>query len=198
MKKPFYKKAWFWVLLILIIGGGAGGAGVKNRKTKIDNSGAETAGNNTETKNTGSTEKEAEQKTEAPAESKVKVGGSFEVDGLKCTVDNADTDYRVQDDTYELYKPDEGMKFVATSFTFENTGDKNQYVSIYDFDCFADNAACDQKYITKAEDFINTNLSAGRTVSFTTFYQVPKDAKSIELEYKVNMFTDERVLIEIQ
>ena len=76
-------------------------------------------------------------------------------------------------------------------------GDKDEYVDIYSFDCYADNKACEQTYITKADDFINTNLSSGRSISFTVFFEVPKDAKSVELEYS-GMLSSEKVVIEVQ
>ena len=56
MKKPVYKKWWFWVIVLLVIAGaGAGTAGKKDKKASIDNSGA------TETANSsGSTSDNAE------------------------------------------------------------------------------------------------------------------------------------------
>ena len=85
------------------------------------------------------------------------------------------------------------------SFTFENIGESgDKYVSIYDFDCYADDASCEQEYSLDDSSFINTNLSPGRNVSFKTYYIVPVDTKSIELEYKESMLDDDRVKIKIQ
>jgi hypothetical protein len=128
----------------------------------------------------------------------VGLGESFEANGLKVTVDDVNTEYQVKDDEYNLYKLDEGLKYVAVSFTFENTGDTDAYVSIYDFDCYADNTACEQQYLPDGGDFVNTNLSSGRNISFTTYYAVPTDAKTVELEYTSNVWTDEKVIISVQ
>lgn len=47
-------------------------------------------------------------------------------------------------------------------------------------------------------DFMNTNLSPGRNISFKTYYTVPVNAQSIELEYETNMWTEEKVVIKVQ
>ena len=45
---------------------------------------------------------------------------------------------------------------------------------------------------------MNTNLSSGRNVSFKTYYAVPVNANSIELEYETNAWTSEKVIIKLQ
>ena len=168
------------------LGSGSGGTGAS-----IDNSGA--------TATTEASTPATEATTEAK-ENIVQVGGSFEGSGLKCTVNGANLDYQVTDDPYGLNDLPEGKKYVSVDFTFENIGESDEYVSIYDFDCYADNAACEQAFLTSEtdDDFINTNLSAGRSVSFTTFYTVPTDASEIELEYTSNIWTGEKVIVKLQ
>ncbi len=90
------------------------------------------------------------------------------------------------------------MKYVMASFTFENTGSSDEYVSIYDFDCYADNATCEEKYGLDDSDFINTNLSSGRSVTFSVYFAVPTDAQSIELEYETDYWTENKAIITIQ
>ena len=194
MKKPFYKKAWFWaIILIVIIGAGAGASGGSDKRAKIDNSGA------TESTNSGSAKATTAAATEAPQDTKVKVGGTFETNGLKIKVVDANTDFTLEDDDYGLHDPGEGKKLISVSFDYENISDDDVYVGTTDFKCYADNAECDNEYISKEDDFINTNLSPGRTVSFTLFFKVPTDAKSIELEYSGTFsFDSEKVVVEIQ
>ncbi len=201
MKKPIYKKWWFWLIIILIIGG-IGSAGAAGNKTKIDNSNATESKNTSsakeETSNTSPTQDETEAPKEEVKEEVVKVGGNFESDGLKITVLSADTDYQVPNDEYGFWTPGEGKKYIMVDFTAENIGSSDKYVGMTDFKCYADNSACDEKYLTGDAEFIGTTLSAGRNVSFSLSYEVPKDAKIIELEYEANMFTDEKIKIEIQ
>ena len=83
-------------------------------------------------------------------------------------------------------------------FTFENIAEKgDKYVSVSDCDCYADNSACEQQYIGDS-DFINTNLSPGKNVSFTAYYEVPKDAKKVILEYRASFWTDKKVTINLK
>lgn len=120
---------------------------------------------------------------ETEEQKELTVGSSFEAGNLKITINDASTDFTEYDDEYGIYTPAEGMKYVMVDFTFENIGEEgDEYVSIYDFTCYADNSTCEQVYIDDG-DFINTNLSPGRNVSFRTYYAVPVDSQSIELEY---------------
>ena len=97
-----------------------------------------------------------------------------------------------------MYTLSDGQKYIAVSFTFENTGKDDKYVSLYDFDCYADNKSCEQAFLPDDNDFINTNLSAGRGVSFTAYFTVPADSSTIELEYETNIWTDEKVILKVQ
>lgn len=126
------------------------------------------------------------------------VGSTIEKDGLKITVNEANANFTDYSDEYGWNTPADGMKYVMCSFTFENTGNTDEYVSIYDFSCYADNTECEQVYSLDDSDFINTNLSSGRNISFKTYYSVPTDAQEIELEYTTNAWTGEKAIIKIQ
>lgn len=47
-------------------------------------------------------------------------------------------------------------------------------------------------------DFINTNLSKGRNISFKTYYEVPINAEKIELEYETNIWTNKKIIIKLK
>lgn len=121
-------------------------------------------------------------------------GESFDAKGLVVTINELNSEFTDYDDPYGLNELEDGKKYIKASFTFENNSDSEKYVSIYDFDCYADGTTCEQHY-SFGGDFINTNLSPTRNVSFDTYYIVPADCEVIELEYKINMFSDEIVLI---
>ena len=124
-------------------------------------------------------------------------GEAFEVNGLVITINEINADFTDYEDQYGWYTPEEGTKYIMASFTYQNNDDTDAYVSIYDFDCYADGTLCEQTYHFSG-DFINGNISSGRNVSFATHYVVPVDANEIELEYTANMFTDEKVIIKVQ
>jgi hypothetical protein len=183
------------VVLLLIIGIAGGGSDDK-KESKIDNSNASSTSETSKT--TATEDSNSDDRENNTNNSVVQVGGSFEDKGLKFTVNEAALDYQIED-KYGLYKLDDGLVYLLVDFTFENTGDSDKYVSIYDFKCYADNTTCEQQYVTDTTgDFINTNLSAGRNCSFKTLYAVPADASSIELEYEANIWTDEKVVVQIK
>ena len=121
----------------------------------------------------------------------------FNVDDLKISVNSADTEFTDYEDEYGWYELEDGMKYVSVSFTCQNDSDSDKYVSIYDYDCYADGTLCEQTYHF-GNDFINANLSSGRNVSFDVFFIVPSDAEEIELEYTENIWTDEKIIIKLQ
>lgn len=169
-----------------------------NKKDKIDNSGAASA--SASSAPTAGDDPSSQSSSSSSSEESVKVGGSYEGNGLKFTVNAADTAFVVPDDTYGMYKLDSGLHYVKVDFTFENTGSSgDKYVSIYDFKCYADDSACEQKFVNSVTgDFMNTQLSPGRNKSFSTLYAVPDGAKKIELEYTSNVWTNKKIRIDLQ
>lgn len=170
-----------------------------NKKDKIDNSGAASASASS-APTAGDDPSSQSSSSSSSSEESVKVGGSYEGNGLKFTVNAADTAFVVPDDTYGMYKLDSGLHYVKVDFTFENTGSSgDKYVSIYDFKCYADDSACEQKFVNSVTgDFMNTQLSPGRNKSFSTLYAVPDGAKKIELEYTSNVWTNKKIRIDLQ
>lgn len=153
----------------------------------------------TETEPETETETETEKESETAKKSdELTIGSSFESGGLKISIDSADLNFSDFDNSYGLYDLPSGMKYISVSFTFENTGKSDEYVSIYDFDCYADNSSCEQQFLPDDSDFINTNLSSGRNISFRTYYAVPIDSQSIELEYETSMWTGKKAIIKLQ
>ena len=175
-------KKYLGVILCLIVfamfamGSGSDG------KTSVDNSNA----------------KEAADQSKDGKDNIVQVGGSFEKKGLKFTVTDGDINYIDYDNPYGWYSPSDGMKYVKADFTFENMGNNDIYVSQYDFNCYADNTNCDQKFMTSGNEFLGGNISAGRQVSFSVVFEVPEAAESIELEYKANIWSSEKVIIKLK
>ena len=139
----------------------------------------------------GDTEQIAEQKEVSTTESKA----NFNVDGLEVKMVKCSKNFKNYDSTFN--KPKDGCKYVRAVFTFTNNSDDSKYVSLYDFDCYADDDLCEQVFGVDDTDFINTNLSPGRKVKFGVVYEVPKDAKEIELEYK-NVIGDTKAIYKIK
>ena len=88
--------------------------------------------------------------------------------------------------------PAEGYHFISCEFEFENVGDSDEFVSSFDFDCYADGISCKGTYIR--EDELSATLSAGRKTKGTVTFEVPVDAEIVEVEYLSNYWTSNRVV----
>lgn len=133
--------------------------------------------------------------SQAVAENEISKGQSFEKDRLKVTVGDIDRNFKDYDNDFQ--KPDKGKKYIKVSFFYENNSDSDKYVSIYDFNCYADGELCEQIFDFTG-DFINANISKGRKVSFDVYFAVPKKSESIELEYTSDLWSDEKVIIKVK
>ena len=163
----------------------------EDETTSIDNS--ETKPNNSDDTNNN----EVAEPTTESANNYVSVGSVITTKNFKITVTDISLNYTDYEDEYGWYTPKEGMKYIMVSFKFENIDDESQYVSIYDFDCYADGTLCEQNFYVDTGDFINTNLSPDRNVSFMVCFDVPTNATEIELEYELNMWTEEKIILKL-
>lgn len=177
-KKQIYKKWWFWFIVIIIIIVLAGsGASDNNPKTtltseKVDSSNADTS-NDDKDKLT----------------SKIyKVGEIFENKNLAIKYVSIDENFT----NYNQYATvNNGFKVIKADFEFENVGTSDEYVSAYEFDCYADGYDCENFWSTDDSGFSST-LSAGKKTKGSVYFQVPTTATSITIEYKLNTFTSEK------
>ena len=116
------------------------------------------------------------------------VGDIVEVDDLRITFVSCEED--TSDNMF--ITPSEGCHYVTCTFEFENLGDDDEYVSYYDFDCYADGQSCDQTYFR--DDGLSATISSGRKASGTVTFEVPDGASVVEAEYTVSVWTGNRVV----
>ena len=125
-------------------------------------------------------------------------GYTFDADGLQVTITDFDLDFTDYSDEYGLYTPADGMKYIMVDVAYQNNSNHDKYVSIYDFQCYADDTDCEQAYGLDDSDSINANISSGRKTSYKVYFTVPKDAQSIELEFETDMWTGNKEIIKLQ
>lgn len=89
-------------------------------------------------------------------------------------------------------QPKEGFKYLYIELEIENISDKDQSVSSFSFDCYADGAACDQTYYT-GDDSLDAKISAGRKTKGKVVFEIPNEATTVEFEYLDNYWTSGRV-----
>lgn len=193
-KKQSGKLKWIIIAIIALILIGSMAGGSDDEKTDV----GETTNQSTNKNESISSNKESVVDAVEEKDEYIYVGDTFEKNGLKITLNDAVVDFQDYENEYGWNTPTDGMKYIMASFTFENTSDTDKYVSIYDFDCYADNTNCEEKYGLDDDDFVNTNLSSGRNVSFKVYFEVPVDAESIELEYELNSWNSDKAIIKIQ
>lgn len=92
----------------------------------------------------------------------------------------------------EYAKVKTGYKIIRAEFEFENVGTSNQYISSYDFDCYADGYNCDSFWSVEDSSF-STSLSTGKKAKGVVYFEVPENSESITLEYNVDTWNDETV-----
>lgn len=85
-----------------------------------------------------------------------------------------------------------GYKIIKAEFEFENLSSTDQYVSVYEFNCYADGYDCENFWSTDDSGFSST-LSSGKKTKGSVYFQVPKDATAITIEYTLNSFTSDKV-----
>ena len=126
------------------------------------------------------------------------VGETFHTDKLEVLVSECNLDFTDYDNDYTLYQLEDGYKYIEVSFDYKNSSEEDAYVSIYDYNCYADDVLMEQSY-NFGGDFINATLSSGRKTSFKTYYVVPIEAKEIELEYKeLVSINKNKIIIKLQ
>ena len=167
-KKPIFKKWWFWVIIIVVLVAITSGSG--------DNT-TVTSGNGTGTP-------QQNQSTNKTAN----VGDVVTTDEVKISYKSC-KEYT----KYNSYsKPASGNKVMRLEFEFENISNSDVYLE--GFECYADGEKCEAYYY--ADDYkspVLESLSKGKKVKAILYYEVPKSAKEVVLEYETDYWSDEKV-----
>ena len=121
--------------------------------------------------------------------SKYSVGENYKGNNLSITYISVDDDFR----GYSRYATiKDGYKVIKAEFEFENLGSSDQYVSSFEFNCFADGYDCEKFYSVDDSSF-GATLSKGKKAKGAVYYEVPEDANSIIVEYTLNAWTSSKV-----
>lgn len=179
VKKPFYKKIWFWVLAVIVVGGIVGANQDKPKKV-------------------GQTSAKVEsKKEEAPKNKAFKVGDVVELKDLKVTVNKV---YTVAGD--EFNKPKDGNEYIAADITLENTGKEEKPVSSVAMFKVVDKDGRQCEYsvmgLTAAKaGQMDGTLGAGRKMTGAYVVEVPKGTKGLELEFDSSLLSGGQVIVKL-
>ena len=118
------------------------------------------------------------------------VGDVVETDNFRITYESAG-EYT---NSNEFLQPKDGYVYWEFKFKFENISNTDQTVStMMDWECYADNSKADQTWIVD-DNGLDGKLSAGREAEGAVYFEVPKDAESIELEYDINFWQSDKII----
>ncbi len=192
-KKPIYKRFWFWLLIVIIaiiaLAAGGGSDEPSGKIGEVSEENTEGSSKTAETKETGTKEAPTKEESTVPAKAIYNVGDILAESGTQIVYAAAG----VYHSDNQFMQPAEGKQYLFFRLAFINGDDAKEInVSYFDFDCYADGYTCEQKYITEQE--LSANLTAGRQTEGCVYFEVPKDAKEVQLEYEVNMFSNKKIL----
>lgn len=63
-----------------------------------------------------------------------------------------------------------------------------------DWECYVDNVKVDSAWLLDGNNGLDATLSSGRTTQGAIYYEVPKNAQNIELEYDINYFSSNKII----
>ncbi|MEO1772500.1 DUF4352 domain-containing protein [Candidatus Enterococcus ferrettii] len=178
-KKPFYKKIWFWIVVVLfvaIIGGALGGGSDEPSTKKVS-----------EADSTSSNEDNALDQTYS-------VGDVVSYKGYEIKVNKVD-----YSQGSEYIKPDDGKQFVVVNITITNNTDNKQSYNPFDYSLNADGNSTSLTSYMEGVDTLNSGeLDPGASVSGNLVGSAPTEATSLKLQYKSNFWNDETVDINLK
>lgn len=126
--------------------------------------------------------------TEKKETDRIKVGSAVTDNNLKITYKSCDANFTKYNKYASVTK---GCKVIRAAFTFENVSDID--ISLNGFECYADGDKCE--YFYSVDDYSSPTLesiSPGRKFSAVVYFEVPKDAKEIELEYESDLWSSDK------
>ena len=129
-----------------------------------------------------------------------KVGEDFDNKFLSVTMTDTGTANKSQRSAY--IKLPSGTEVIYAKFSVKNVGKSESTIMYTDFSAYADDSACDQYYALNdmgktGMDFAE-NLSAGRKITGTVAFIVPKGTKKLEIEYKPNVLFADNVIFKVK
>ena len=138
-------------------------------------------------------EEKKEAKQKEVAEKEYKVGDTVKSDDFICKYVSV-KDYKSDN---EFMQPKKGNKFIRLDFEFENTNkDDDLFVSTASFTCTADDYDCEAQYFDVGK--LDAELAPGKKTKGPIFFEVPKDAKKIEVQYECNFWLENKITLVVK
>lgn len=187
------------IIVIAVIGSIAGGgddsdkASDKNPKKVSQSTDSESNKDNQNEDGNEKKEEDNQKEENTDKENDTKVfmpGDTVETSDLRITFVSAK---KYKSDN-EFVQPKKGNIYYKMKFEFENISDSDKALStMIDWTCYADSYKVDQNYL-EDDNGLDASLSPGKKAKGSVYFELPKDAKEIMLEYSPNFWTDNKVV----
>lgn len=123
-----------------------------------------------------------------------KKGESTTLNDVTVTLVAVDDDFK---DYYSFASVDDDCKILKADFEFENVGDYTEYVSYSDFDCYADKFSCDT-FSSVEDGYFYASIAKGKKAKGSVYFEIPKDAKKIEIEYDGGSYDGSKITFVVE
>lgn len=127
-------------------------------------------------------------------EKSAKIGESATLNDVTVTLVSVDDDFK---DYYSFASVDDDCKILKADFEFENVGDYTEYVSYSDFDCYADKFSCDT-FSSVEDGYFYASIAKGKKAKGSVYFEIPKDAKKIEIEYDGGSYDGSKITFVVE
>ena len=182
-EKPFYKKAWFWIVIVVII---AIGSQYKQPEKVGENKNSGSNGSS----QTQNSEKKKEEKTE------FNVGDIIAFDGKELTVEKVERNWNSGN---SYLKPKDGKEYVKVSVKIENKSETEMNYNVFEFKAEDSNGAAEnanmQTY-SLPDSLGSGDLVKGGKKSGSMIFEVPAGS-SLKLHYQPSFWSNKKVIINL-
>ena len=182
------------IIVVIIIAASGGSSSDDKNKVESVNGASQTQSVNGKSDDSKSNDGKSDDST-ASDNQKITAGHAITVDNdLKISYLKCDTNFKKYN---EYSAPSKGNKVVSATFKIENVSDTDQYIST--IDCYADDKKCDSFYgVEDYDDPFFNSISPGRSVEGTVYFEVPSNAKNVELEFENSVWTSDKIVFVIK
>lgn len=177
------------VIVVIIIASSGGSSSDDKNKVESVNGASQTQSADEKSDDSKSDESTASDNQKITAGHAITINNELKISYLKC-----DTNFK----KYSKYATvGKGKKVISATFKIENVSDTDQYIDT--INCYADDKKCDSFYsVEDYDDPFFDSISAGRSIEGTVYFEVPSNAKNIELEFENNVWTNDKVVFVVK
>ena len=193
-EKPFYKKAWFWIVIVVII---AIGSQYKQPEKVGEN---KNSGSNasSQTQNSESKKEEKTQNSQSKKEEKTKfnVGDIIAFDGKELTVEKVERNWNSGN---AYLKPKDGKEYVKVSVKIENKSETEMNYNVFEFKAEDSNGAAesaDGQTYSLPDSLGSGDLVKGGKKSGSMIFEVPAGS-SLKLHYQPSFWSNKKVIVNL-